>query len=130
MAATNTAGSPTSAFALYRFADEDRAFEGMEPLWYFPHNGLGSKTNGCRTAVPSVDVISDKQAILYIYSNNNGYASYTLDIDTNIDYEYSVPSSVEEVGTVQVGVSKVLENAQVYIIKNGVKYNILGAAVK
>ena len=130
MAATNTAGSPTSAFALYRFADEDRAFEGMEPLWYFPHNGLGSKTNGCRTAVPSVDVISDKQAVLYIYSNNNGYASYTLDIDTNIDYEYSVPSSVEEVGTVQVGVSKVLENAQVYIIKNGVKYNILGAAVK
>ena len=78
MAATNVVGSPTSAFALYKFADADREFAGMEPLWYFPSNGLGSTSNGCRVAVPSVDVVSDTEATLYIYTSNNGYASYTF----------------------------------------------------
>ena len=123
MAATNTAGSPTSAFALFKFADEERAFEGMEPLWYFPHNGLGSATNGCRTAVPSVDVIDDNTAVLYIYANNNGYASYTL--KTN-----ATPAAVEDVEAVQVEAKKTIKNGQLFIEKNGVKYNALGAEVK
>ena len=123
MAATNTAGSPTSAFALYKFADEDRAFAGMEPLWYFPHNGLGSTTNGCRTAVPSVDVVSDTEATLYIYANNNGYAAYTLTIDPTV-------SAVEDVEAVKVEAKKVIENGNIFVIKNGVKYNMLGAEVK
>ena len=131
MAATNTAGSPASSFALFRFADADRAFSGMEPLWYFPHKGMGSLTNGCRTAVPSVDVVSDTEATLYLYTNNNGYAAYTLKIDPTIDYESSLPvTSIEEVGTVEIGVRKVLDNGQIFIIKNGLKYNVLGASVK
>ncbi len=123
MAATNTAGSPTSAFALYKFADADRAFSGMEPLWYFPHNGMGSTTNGCRTAVPSVDVVSDTEATLYIYANNNGYASYTLKITPTT-------TGVENVEATEVGARKVVENGQVFVIKNGVKYNVLGTEVK
>ena len=122
MAATNTVGSPTSAFALYKFADEARAFEGLEPLWYFPANGMGSLTNGCRTAVPSVEVDGDK-ANLYLYANNNGYACYTLTIDQTI-------SAVENVEAVKVGAEKVVENGQIFILKNGVKYNALGAQVK
>ena len=124
MAATNTAGSPTSAFALYKFADEDRAFAGMEPLWYFPHNGLGSTTNGCRTAVPSVDVVSDTEATLYIYANNNGYAAYTLTIDPTII------AAVEDIEAVKVEAKKIIENGNIVVIKNGVKYNMLGAQVK
>ena len=123
MAATNTAGSPTSAFALYKFADADRAFEGLEPLWYFPHNGLGNTTNGCRTAVPSVDVVSETEATLYIYANNNGYAAYTLKIAAD-------NTAVEDIEAVKVEAKKVIENGQVYIIKNEVKYNVLGAEVK
>ena len=123
MAATNTAGSPTSAFALYKFADADRAFAGMEPLWYFPHNGLGSTTNGCRTAVPSVDVVSETEATLYIYANNNGYAAYTLTIDPT-------KSAVEDVETVKVEAKKIIENGNIVVIKNGVKYNMLGAEMK
>lgn len=123
MAASNTAITPPSAFALYKFADADRAFSGMEPLWYFPANGLGSSTNGCRTAVPSVDVVSDTQAVLYIYANNNGYATYTLTIDPTA-------AAVEDVEAVEVGTKKVLENGQIFILKNGVKYNALGAEVK
>ena len=124
MAATNTAGTPASAFALYKFADEYRSFSEMEPLWYFPKNGLGSTTNGCRTAVPSVDVVSDTEATLYIYANNNGYAAYTLTIDPTII------SAVEDIEAVKVGAEKVIENGQIFILKNGVKYNALGAQVK
>ena len=121
--ASNTAASPASSFALYKFADEDRLFEGMEPLWFFPHNGMGTATNGCRTAVPSVDVISDTQAVLYVYTNNNGYATYTLTIDPTV-------TGVENVEAVETGARKVVENGQVFILKNGVKFNVLGSEVK
>ena len=123
MVATNTDGKPTSSFALYQFADEDRAFEGMRPLWYFPHNGLGGASNQCRTAVPSVEVKSDTEAILYIYVPENGYASYTLTINPSV-------VGFENVETEVIGVEKYIENGQLYIIKNGVKYNVLGAQVK
>ena len=123
MVAANNTHSVPSTFALYKFADEDRMFSGMEPLWYFPHNGLGTTTIGCRTAVPSVDVVSDTEAILYLYATNNGYATYTLKIDPSI-------VAVEDIETIKVEAKKVLENGNVYVIKNGVKYNVLGAEVK
>ncbi|MBR5328131.1 MAG: hypothetical protein IKV31_06285 [Paludibacteraceae bacterium] len=123
VAANNTHSVPTT-YALYKFADEDRAFAGMEPLWYFPHNGLGTTTIGCRTATPSVDVVSDTEATLYLYATNNGYAAYTLTIDPTII------SAVEDVETVKVEAKKVIENGNVVVIKNGVKYNMLGAEVK
>ena len=80
MAATYSTHNVPSTFALYKFADENRAFSGMEPLWYFPHNGMGSNTNGYRTAVPSVDVIDNNTAKLYLYVGENGYACYTLNV--------------------------------------------------
>ena len=121
LTATNTAGSPTSSFALYKFADESRAFAGMEPLWYFPANGMGSATNGCRTAVPSVEV-KDDVAYIYVYTNNNGYARYELKV------EGATP--VENVEVENINVKKFVENGQIFVIKNGVKYNVLGAIAK
>ena len=97
-------------------------FEEMEPLWFFPHNGLGSLTIGCRTAVPSVEVEGNK-ANIYLYATNNGYASYTLTIGGDI-------TGIDDVETETIGARKMIENGQVYIIKNGVKYNVLGAEVK
>ena len=123
MVAANNTHSVPSTFALFKFADEDRMFEGMEPLWYFPHNGLGTVTIGCRTAVPSVDVIDDNTAILYLYATNNGYATYTF--KTN-----GQAAAVENVEADKVGAEKVVENGQIFILKNGVKYNALGAEVK
>ena len=79
MAATHTVSTPPSAFALYKFADENRLFDSMEPLWFFPNNGLGSASNGCRTAVPSVEVDGNK-ATIYLYAADNGYASYTFTV--------------------------------------------------
>ncbi len=80
MAATNTQGTPPSSFALYKFADEKRSFSSLEPLWYFPKNGMGMNTNGCRTAVPSVEVVGNT-AYMYVYTNNNGYARYELKVE-------------------------------------------------
>jgi hypothetical protein len=98
----------------------------MEPLWYFPHNGLGTATIGCRTATPSVDVVSDTEATLYLYATNNGYAAYTLTIDPTIVDD----SAVEDVETVKVEAKKTVKNGQLIIEKNGVKYNALGAELK
>jgi len=123
MVAMNNVGAVPTTYALYKFADADRAFAGMEPLWYFPHNGLGTATIGCRTATPSVDVVSDTEATLYLYATNNGYAAYTLTIDPTI-------SAVEDVETVKVEAKKIIENGNIVVIKNGVKYNMLGAEVK
>ena len=122
MIATHTPSTPPSAFGLYKFADEARSFDGIEPLWYFPANGFGSASNGCRTAVPSVEVNGNK-ATIYLYANDNGYGVYEFTVGDG-------GSAVENVEAVEVGAKKVVENGQVYIIKNGVKFNLLGAEVK
>jgi hypothetical protein len=122
MIATHTPSTPPSAFGLYKFADEARSFDGIEPLWYFPANGFGSASNGCRTAVPSVEVNGNK-ATIYLYANDNGYGVYEFTVG-------EVADAVENVEAVEVGAKKVVENGQVYIIKNGVKFNLLGAEVK
>ena len=126
MVAMNNVGAVPVTYALYKFADADRAFSGMTPLWYFPHNGLGTTTIGCRTATPSVDVVSETEATLYLYATNNGYAAYTLTIDPSIEDN----TAVEDIEAVKVGAEKVIENGQIFILKNGVKYNALGAQVK
>ena len=122
MIGTHTPSTPPQAFALYKFADEARSFDGLEPLWYFPADGLGSASNGVRTAVPTVEVEGNK-ATIYLYAQNNGYAVYEFTVA-------GTGSAVEDVESVKVETKKVVENGQVYIIKNGVKFNVLGAEVK
>ena len=122
MIGTHTPSTPPQAFALYKFADEARGFDGLEPLWYFPADGLGSSSNGVRTAVPTVEVEGNK-ATIYLYAQNNGYAVYEFIVE-------GAGSAVENVESVKIEAKKVVENGQVYIIKNGVKFNILGAEVK
>ena len=126
MAATNTVGTPASAFALYKFADASKSFTGLEPLWYFPANGMGSATNGFRTAVPSVEVNGTK-ATIYLYAGDNGYAVYEFtgkEAGGSVDIENIYENT--EAGNV----TKIIENGQVYIIKNGVRYNVLGTTVE
>ena len=124
--AGNTASAVPSSFALFKFADEGRTFDGLEPLWYFPANGMGTLTNGCRTAVPSVEVVDDKTANLYLYTNNNGYARYTLKVG---DKAAGGVTALEDVNAAAT-INKVVENGHVYIIKNDVKFNVLGTEVK
>lgn len=122
MAATNTVGKPTSAFALYKYKDAAKSFAEMEPLWYFPQNGMGAATNGCRTAVPSVEV-KGNVATLYVYTNNNGYGVYTFTGKAGGE------DAVDNIETA-VKAQKIIENGQVYIIREGVKYTVTGVQVK
>ena len=122
MIATHTPSAPPSAFGLYKFADEARSFDGIEPLWYFPAKGMGSASNGVRTAVPTVEVNGNK-ATIYLYAQNNGYGVYEFTVG-------EVADAVENVEATETGARKVIENGQVFVIKNGVKYNVLGTEVK
>ena len=124
MAASNFNKAIPAAFALFKFADASRSFAAVEPLWYFPAKGLGDGTtkNTCFTAPVSVAVEGNK-ATISVYSQNLGYATYTMTTD-------GTPAAVENVETVKVGAEKFVENGQMFILKNGVKYNALGAEVK
>ena len=88
----------------------------------FPSQRLGSASNGVRTAVPTVEVNGNK-ATIYLYAQNNGYAVYEF-VNTDL------PEGVENVETETIKAQKLIENGQVFIIKNGVKYNVLGVTVK
>ena len=121
MAATNTAGTPASAFALYKYKDASKAFADMTPMWFFPNAGMGTGVNGFRTAVPSVEV-KDNVATIYLYAGNVGYGVYTF---TGVKAT-GVDNVMDETAKVQ----KVMENGQLYILKDGVRYNVLGTVVK
>ena len=120
MCATNTVGKPTSSFAIYKFANEAKSFSEMEPLYFFPKAGMGAATNGCRTAVPSVEVNGNK-ATIYVYTNNNGYGVYEMTGKERVDLK-NIQGATD--------VMKVVKNGQVYIIKNGVTYSVLGTEVR
>ena len=98
MAAGYTSSSVPSSFALYKFADADRAFSGMEPLWYLPANGMGSAGNGCRTAPVAVEVVGNK-AYLYLYVNNNGYARYEFTVEgaESVENDYTIRVKKDDV---------------------------------
>lgn len=107
MAATNTVGSPTSAFALFKYKDASKAMADMEPMWFFPEAGMGGSTNAYRTAVPSVEV-DGNVATIYVYAGENGYGVYTMTVqqtaldenrifDLNISPEGLLSETVAEV---------------------------------
>ena len=123
MVAEYATSSKSTKFALYKYDNEWRTFLEMEPLWYFPNDGMGSDQYQGRSAVPYVDVIGNT-AHIYLYATNNGYAAYTLTVGDGGQ------SAVEDIEAVTVGAKKVVKNGQVYIIKNGVVYTLLGAEVK
>lgn len=121
MAATNTVGVPNSSFALYKFADESKSFAEMEPLWFFPNAGMGSESNGYRTAVPSVEV-KDNVATIYVYTGENGYGVYT--------FTGKIGTGFDNIKAESDNVRKIFENGQIYILKDGVKYTVLGNVVE
>ena len=122
MVAEHKTGEVSTKFALFKFDNEYRTFMEMEPLWYFPAKGMGSDQYQGRSAVPYVDVIGNT-AHIYLYATNNGYAAYTFTVGGD-------QNAVEDIEAVTVGAKKVVKNGQVYIIKNGVVYNLLGVEVK
>lgn len=77
MAATNTAGVPTSTFRVFKFADANKAFSGLDCMWTFPQAGMGGVSNTYRTGMPAIEV-NGNTANIYVYTGENGYAMYTI----------------------------------------------------
>lgn len=123
MAGGNTANSPASTFVLYKCADENRVFAEMTQMWEFPYDGMGNVSNDVRTAVPYVLKVDDNTVKFCVYTNNNGYGVYTF---TN----NAVPSAVENTTSTTMGVEKHVVDGQLYIIRNGVRYSVMGSVVK
>ena len=92
MAATSTAGVPSSTFRLFEFADANKAFSGLTCLWTFPMAGLGTTTNSnpYRTAMPCVEV-SGTKAKIHIYTGEVGYGMYEL--ETAAPAGFSTPNT-------------------------------------
>ncbi len=119
MAATNNVENPAGSFAIFKYADAAKAFSGLTPMWYLPAGGMGVQQNAYRTAVPTVEVDGNK-ATIYLYTGENGYGVYEMT---------GVASGIKNINGSDVKVLKVIENGQVYIIRNGVRYTVLGAQV-
>ncbi len=122
MAATCYTGTPNNAYALFKFKDASQSFAEMEPLWYFPKAGLGDGKGSSFQATPYVEV-NGNQAKMYIYQPAAGYGVYTFTGKMGTGVEDIMTESFEKA-------QKVLENGVIYIYRNGVKYNVMGAEVK
>ena len=84
------------------------------------------------TDITQIDIQGRKCYLSPILDMWNGeIISYTISDSPNMKMVTDMPSSVENVEeTIATGARKVIENGQVFVIKNGVKYNVLGAEVK
>lgn len=78
--ATNTTGVPASTFRLFKFADNSNSFEKMDCMWTFPQAGMGTTSNGYRTATPVV-VVNGYSAKIYVYCGENGYGVYEFNMN-------------------------------------------------
>ncbi len=125
-AGDNTAGAAPSTFALYKFKDENRAFEEMTFLYEFPHAGMGAVSNPQRVATPYATVAEDGKSIeIYVFTAENGYGVYTLWIDSTPN----IGTGIDNIEASEAA-QKIVRDNQVIIIRNGVEYNVLGAQVK
>lgn len=121
IAGNNTAGSPASTFVLYRCKDENRTFKEMTQLWEFPYDGMGTISNDVRTAVPYVQIVDEHTAKLCVYTNNNGYGVYT--------FTAKAGTGVENTKVEDATADKQMINGQLYIIRNGVRYSVMGNVI-
>ncbi len=82
---------------------------------------LGNTANGAE-AVDFAVHIQGNDAYIYVLAPNNGIAAYKLTFTP-------ANNALEQVSMPDSGVRKVMENGQVYILRNGEKYTILGNRV-
>ena len=106
----NTTGSPASSWAI---AELDlTGANPIKPLTAFPAAGMGTSTNGVRTALPRIEVIGDV-AHIYVYGCNNGLAYYKFSLapsavhnpdasKVNITVESNVIKTSEQVASIEV----------------------------
>ncbi len=122
VAGGGSTNDPAGTFVLYKFKDDTRAFAEMTQLYEFPDAGMGAAEDQQRVGTPFAVVAEDEKSVeLYVYIAETGYGSYTFYLgDAPVSGLNNTSLSND------VNVKKVLENGQVVIIKDGVRYNVLG----
>jgi len=118
-------GQANSTTLIFKCKDANRNFDEMTPYWVLPETGMSQinrqGVDPQRVCVSHVDVDeANHTATIYIYAAEQGYGKYTITATP-----VSAVENVEAVETV-----KTIENGQVVIIRNGVKYSVLGAVIK
>ncbi len=114
-----TPASSTGSFDLFNITnglgDAKRVIE--------PTASLGNNTNMAYTIDFAVDV-EGNDAYIYVLAPNNGVAAYKLTFTPSAD------TAVEQVTITPASAPrKVIENGQIYILRDGAKYTILGNRV-
>ena len=115
MAATNTAGTPPSSFRLFKFADANKAFSGLDCLWTFPMKGMGGSSNAYRTGMPAVEV-SGNTAKIYVYTGENGYGMYEFRVTQSGKPEISLQPVTVSVNGNTLKLSETVANLSIYNI--------------
>jgi uncharacterized repeat protein (TIGR02543 family) len=124
MASMNTVGTPPSTFTLFKWKDGNKEFKDIELLWTFPAAGMGSVSNGHRTAVPSVEVNeATKTATLYLYTGENGYGVYEFSTNGGSGIKTIHNATVE----ITAANNQVLLSEKVASIK---VYNLMGQLIQ
>lgn len=122
-------GVANSTTLVFKCLDANRNFNEMTPYWVLPQDGMSQinrqGVDPQRVCVSHVDVDeANHTATLYIFAAEQGYGKYTITATPAENPKDALENIEAE------GVTKMIENGQVYIIKNGVKYNVLGAVVR
>ena len=82
-AATNTAKSPESSFAIIKYADEAMSFQTAELIYQFPSKGFGGTSNAYRTApaFAAPNPTNENAMDIFVYVGENGFGRYTFSAD-------------------------------------------------
>jgi uncharacterized repeat protein (TIGR02543 family) len=116
VSATDGSSAPGYAYRLYRYANANREFKDMTPLWTFPEAGTGVASNGGRVVVSTVEVTADV-ATIYLYSAENGYGVYELRVGEGTGIKSPVAGSLSvSVSGKTLRFSENIAAAQVYNI--------------
>lgn len=125
MAASNTATNPKSSFRIFKFADANKAFSGLDCVWTFPQAGMGAASNAYRTGMPAVEV-SGNTAKIYVYTGENGYAAYTMSVATGVKNPQMSQVNIALTG-INISISEQVKSAEIFSV-NGQKvaaaYNV------
>ncbi|MGC3978128.1 MAG: T9SS type A sorting domain-containing protein [Paludibacteraceae bacterium] len=118
IAATNTLGTPASSFRLFKWANANKEFSGLEAMWTFPAAGMGAMSNPYRTAVPSVKVDEAAGiAKLYLYTGENGYGVYEFGkLSTGLKDNYNNDAVKVTLAGKTLNLSEEVANVTVYSI--------------
>lgn len=116
MAATNTSGVPSSTFRIFKFANADKLFSGLDVMWTFPQAGMGTSNNSntYRTGMPGIEVTGN-QANIYVYTGEVGYAKYTMSVSTGLNDTKISHVNISLKGN-RISISEEVKSAEIYAV--------------